>query len=175
MKSPVFCASALVLIVAAAAPAHAQEVFGGVYSHDVKTGVTKSGFEDGVDFQIGWRGKRIQALNAIGAPSPHAFLSVNSAGETNSAAAGISWKIGGAFYVRPGIGVAVHDGPAGFRRDRIYFGSRILFEPEIGVGVQLNDRAGIEASWVHLSHAKLFNSENPGVDNIGLRLNYRFR
>lgn len=100
---------------------------------------------------------------------------MNSAGETNFAAAGISWKIGHTFYVRPGIGIAVHDGPDGFTRNRIYFGSRVLFELEMGIGVQINDRASIEASWVHLSHAKLFNSENPGIDNIGLRLNYRFR
>ena len=102
-------------------------------------------------------------------------MSVNSAGDTHFAAAGISWKIGGTVYVRPGIGLAIHDRPGGFRRDRIYFGSRILFEPELGLGVQLNDRVSVEASWVHLSHAKLLNIENPGIDNLGLRLNYRFR
>ena len=54
-------------------------------------------------------------------------------------------------------------------------GSRILFAPEIGVGAQLTDRVSVEASWVHLSHAQLFSRHNPGMDTIGLRLNYRFR
>ncbi len=157
------------------APAEAQEIFGGIYAHDVKTGITKSGIEDGVDFQLGWRGERIRALGAIGSPSPHAFVSVNSAGDTNFAAAGVSWKIGRSFYARPGVGLAIHDAPDRFRSDRIFFGSRVLFELEFGLGAQLNERMSLEASWVHLSHAKLLGEENPGVDNIGLRLNYRFR
>ena len=35
------------------------------------------------------------------------------------------------------------------------------------------ERMPIEASWVHLSHARLFNREqNPGIDMLGLRLTY---
>ncbi len=162
---------------ASAAPAEASELFGGLYSHDVKTGITRSGFERGVDFQLGWRGGRIDALRGVGAPSPHAFVSVNSEGETSFAAAGISWKVGRAVYVRPGVGLAVHNGPD--RPDpgerRIDFGSRVLFELELGLGVQLNEQISAEASIVHLSHAKLFSPQNPGIDNIGVRLNYRFR
>ena len=176
MKLSLF-AAVITAAAALAGPAEAQEVFGGIYSHDVKTGITRSGFERGVDFQLGWRGARIQALSAIGAPSPHAFVSVNSAGETHFAAAGISWKIGRTVYARPGVGLAVHTGPGrvvpGDRR--IDFGSRILFEPEFGIGVQLSEQVSVEASIVHLSHAKLFSPQNPGIDNIGLRLNYRFR
>ena len=155
----------------------AGEIFGGVYVHDVETGITASGFEEGVDFQLGWRGTRIGALGLIGAPSPHAFVSVNSAGDTNFAAAGISWKIGRTVYFRPGVGLAVHDGPSRYRpgQERIVFGSRILLAPEIGLGISLGERASIEANWVHLSHAQLFSRNNPGMDSIGVRLNYRFR
>ncbi|HEX8535665.1 MAG TPA: acyloxyacyl hydrolase [Allosphingosinicella sp.] len=176
MKTHPFLAGILVL-ASAASPLQAQEIFGGVYSHDVKTGITRSGFEDGIDLQIGWRGERVRALRAIGAPSPHVFASLNSAGDTHFAAAGISWKIGRSVYVRPGVGLAVHNGPGRFQpgRERIYFGSRVLFEPEIGIGAQLTDRISVEASWVHLSHATLFSDQNPGIDNIGMRLNYRFR
>ena len=160
-----------------AEPVRAGEVFGGVHVHDVKTGITASGFEEGVDFQLGWRGERMGALGAIGAPSPHAYVSVNSAGDTSFAAAGISWKIGRTLYVRPGLGIAIHDGPGRYEpgEERIVFGSRILFAPEVAIGVGLGDRVSIEASWVHMSHAQLFSSNNPGIDNIGLRLNYRFR
>ena len=164
-------------LAGAAGTGEAAELFGGIHAHDVDTLLTKGGFERGVDFQIGWRGDRIGALRAIGAPAPHAFVSVNSTGDTNFAAAGVSWKIGGALYLRPGIGIAIHDcasrAVAGNRR--IDFGSRILFEPELGIGYQLSDRVSVDASWIHLSHGQLFSRQNPGLDNFGVRLNYRFR
>jgi len=167
-------AFALLLI---SAPARAGEIFGGLYVHDVDTGLTKSGFEQGVDLELGWRGGKLGFLRAIGSPRPHAFVSVNSAGDTHFASAGIGWKVGGRVYARPGVGLAVHTGSDGqFQRtDRIAFGSRLLFAPELGVGARLAKRVSVEASWVHLSHAQLFSKQNPGLDTIGLRLNYRFR
>jgi len=158
-----------------ASPAAAAEIFGGLHVHDVDTGLTRSGFEEGVDLQLGWRGGRI--LRAAGGPRPHAFVSLNSAGNTHFAAAGLSWKIGGRVYLRPGIALAVHTGPGRVvpGDDRIDFGSRILFAPELGLGARLTDRVSVEASWVHLSHAQLFGPQNPGLDTIGIRLNYRFR
>ncbi len=168
-------AAALALI--AAAPSSAQELFGGVYVHDVDTGLTKSGIEEGVDLELGWRGGRIGSLSGLGGPRPHAFVSLNSAGNTHFAAAGLSWKIGGQVYLRPGIGLAVHTGPGRVvpGDDRIDFGFRILFAPELGLGARLTERVSVEASWVHLSHAQLFGPQNPGLDTIGVRLNYRFR
>ena len=176
MKVPYAAAAGLAALVAAT-PAAAGEIFAGLYAHDVDTGLTKSGIEDGVDFELGWRGDRIRALRVIGSPSPHAFVSINSAGDTHFAAAGFSWKIGDRLYVRPGVGLAVHTGPGSVvpGDNRIDFGSRILFAPEIGVGVELNEQVSVEASWVHLSHAQLFSGQNPGLDTIGVRLNYRFR
>ena len=158
-----------------ASPAAAAEIIAGLHAHDVETGLTKSGFENGVDLQLGWRGERI--LRPLGGPRPHAFVSLNSAGDTHFAAAGISWRIGGKVYVRPGIGLAIHTGPgrAVPGDGRIDFGSRILFAPEAGLGVRLGPRLSIEASWIHLSHGQLFGGQNPGLDTIGLRLNWRYR
>lgn len=56
------------------------------------------------------------------------------------------------------------------RPDRLALGSRILFEPELGIGLRLTPRITVEASWVHLSHATLFSRQNPGIDNIGARV-----
>lgn len=164
-----------VLLLAAATPARADEVYGGFYLHDVETPLNLRGYRDGVDFPLGWRGERMRSLSAIGAPSPYAFVAVNTAGDAHYAAAGISWRIGNTVYVRPGIGLAVHTAPSldGNRPERS-LGSRVLFEPELAVGVQASERISIEASWVHLSHATLLGDHNPGMDNIGLRLNYRF-
>jgi lipid A 3-O-deacylase len=163
--------------VLGASPASAAEVFGGVLAHDVKTGLTKSGFEDGADIQLGWRGDRIAALGFIGGPSPYVFGSLSIAGDTNFAAAGLSWKLGQRLFVRPGVALAIHNGPGRVvpGDERIDFGARILFAPEIGVGYQVTDRVSVEASWVHLSHGQLFSRQNPGLDSIGVRLNYRFR
>jgi hypothetical protein len=173
---PILLAAAAGAALFAGTGAHAQEVFGGVFAHDVKTGITASGIEDGVDLQIGYRGARFGNSTSKWVPAPYAFVSVNSVGDTNFAAAGVSWKFGRQLYFRPGIGIAVHDGPENVEpgEDRIDFGSRVLFEPEAAVGYQFNERTSAELTIVHLSHAKLFSSQNPGIDNIGIRVNHRF-
>ena len=172
MKPIAILLGGLGLSALAPAPAHAGEIFGGLFIHDLKTPLTHSGIEGGVDVQLGWRGGRIGSTPL----QPYAFAAVNSAGETNYGAVGISARFGDKLYVRPGLGIGVHTGSSGdFQRtDRIAFGSRILFEPELGVGVQLNDRVSMEASWVHLSHAQLLSPQNPGIDNIGFRINVGF-
>ena len=168
---------AAMIIAFSSAPAHAQEVFGGLLAHDVDTMFTKGGFEDGVDLEIGWRGGRIRPLGFIGAPSPYVFGSLHSGGDTHFAAAGLSWRIGGRLFVRPGVGLAVHSRDSNGVRNglRTDLGSRILFEPEIGLGYQVDDRLSIEAAWVHISHAQLFSRQNPGMDSIGVRLSYKLR
>ena len=157
-------------------PATAGEFFGGTFVHDVKTPFDNSGQEHGVDVHFGWRGNRIEALGFIGKPSPHLYAAVNSAGDTSLAAMGLDWKIGHTIYARPGIGLAVHDGPgrSSARADRIWFGSRVLFAPEVALGVEISRRMSIEAAWVHFSHAQLFGKQNPGTDSFGVRLNYRY-
>lgn len=163
------------LAFGAASPALAGEVFGGLFIHDVDTPLTKSGIEGGVDVQLGYRWDPL--MNGKG-PQPYLFASANSAGETHYAAAGLSFKFGDKVFVRPGLGIAVHTGSAANfshpHHDHVDFGSRILFAPELGVGVKLGERASIEASWVHLSHATLLGDQNPGMDNIGARLNWKF-
>jgi lipid A 3-O-deacylase len=164
----------ILLMAAAPAPALAAELFGGAYLHDVQPPLTHDLNEDGHDFQLGVRGDRIAGLGPVGAPAPYAFVSINDRGDTSLVAAGLAWRIGGPVYLRPGIGVAVHDGPRrrvdpdGRRSD---LGSRILFEPEIAFGTQIGPRISAELSWVHVSHAQLFGRQNPGLDLWGIRLN----
>ena len=155
-------------------PASATELFGGVYSHAVSTSFSlEGGREQGVDLMFGIRGGKM--FPGLGL-QPYVFGALNSAGDTSYAAAGLSWRFGKTLYVRPGIGLAVHNGSADRfdRPDRIALGSRILFEPELGVGYQLTPRATVEAHWIHMSHATLFSGQNPGIDNIGARVNFAF-
>jgi lipid A 3-O-deacylase len=155
--------------------AHAGDVFAGVSAHEVDTPFSLKTRESGVDVQIGYRAGKIEALALIGKPAPYVFASVNTKGDTSFIAAGLSWKLGKTFYVRPGIGLALHDGPiprSGTNGRRSDLGSRILFEPEIAVGYQLSEKAALELSWTHISNATLLSGQNPGIDMIGLRVNF---
>lgn len=162
---------------AAATPAQAGEIFGGLYAHGVNTPLTLGGSpEGGVDIQLGVRGNSLTG-GAVKL-EPYLFGALNTSGDTNYAAAGLSAKFGDRIFIRPGVGIAVHTGSAkdfdNPFNDKIEFGSRILFEPELGIGARISDRATVEASWVHLSHAQLFGKQNPGIDNIGARLSWKF-
>ena len=157
-----------------AAPACAGEVFGGVYAHAVDTPLSlMSGREDGVGLQLGYRWEPIGRTPL----QPYVMAQANPGGTTHFAAVGLSARFGDQLYIRPGIGLAVHSGSAANRshagHDHIDLGSRVLFEPELAIGARLSDRASLEASWVHLSHARLFSRQNPGLDTVGIRLNWR--
>lgn len=172
MKPAVLCAA--VIAVGSPGAASAGELFAGVHVHDVRTPLDESGLESGFDLSLGYRGGTIGHLWK-GALQPYVFGAVNTAGNTDYAAAGISarFPLGHQWYFRPGVGIAIHNGSAGkyFRTDKIAFGSRVLFEPEVGIGLQVSQRVSIEASWVHMSHGQLAGRENPGIDNLGVRLN----
>jgi lipid A 3-O-deacylase len=165
--------SAVAASLFAPSSARAGEIFGGLYVHDVDTPLTLSGVEGGADVQLGWRGDPIGKTPL----QPYAFVAANTAGETHYAAAGISAKFGDRFFIRPGVGLAIHTGSAANFEDpdngKIDFGSRVLFEPELGIGARINDRTTIEASWVHMSTAQLFGKQNPGIDNFGVRLSFK--
>lgn len=171
-------AAGLLALGTAAPPAGAQELFGGVYAHALDLPLSLDTGEHGVDLEAGYRFAPIEALSAIGRPAPYLIASLNTLGDTSFAGAGLSWKIGtGPIYLRPGIGLVLNTSPA-YRvnpvtRIRTDLGSQVTFEPELAVGARLTPRLAIEASWVHISHARLFNREqNPGIDMLGLRLTY---
>ena len=158
------------------ASAMAQEVYAGVYAHGVDTPFTFDTNEGGTDLQAG---VRFGEIGALGGMQPYVFGSANLSGDTGFVGAGVSWKAElGKVYLRPGVGLVLHDAPdrrvdpaTGIRTD---LGSRILFEPEIALGYEVSDRFSVEASWVHISNARLFNSEqNPGIDMMGARVNLK--
>jgi lipid A 3-O-deacylase len=168
--------SAVVTVTLGATPALAGEAFAGLLVHEVDTPFTLKTFEKGTDVQFGYRGERIEALKAIGAPSAYLFGSVNTSGDTSFAATGLSWKIGKRLFFRPAVGLALHNGhipingPAGRRVD---LGSRVLFEPEVGLGYQFSDKFSLEANWTHISNARVLSKQNPGLDLMGVRMSVR--
>lgn len=169
----------MVLTLALPAPVAAQELYGGLYAHGVDTPFTLKTGEDGVAVQIGYRFAPVEGLRAIGSPEPYVFASVNLQGDTSFAGAGLGWKAElGPVYLRPGIGLVIHDAPS-LRVDpatrlRTDLGSRVLFAPELAIGTDVTKRLSVEASWVHVSNAQLLDSDqNPGIDTMGVRFNWR--
>ncbi|MFC3067648.1 acyloxyacyl hydrolase [Phenylobacterium soli] len=180
-------------------PAGAAELILGAYGHDVSfigkvVGSGSANREGGADIELGVRSDRIEALHVIGAPQAHALLSLNTNNTSNFVAAGLSWpmRLTDRFYFRPGLGLAYTDGEAGLPpvnapgltpqevqrrlhlyRTRIDFGSQVLFEPELNLGMKLGGPWSAELSWVHISNGQVFHhGKNQGLDDAGLRVIY---
>jgi lipid A 3-O-deacylase len=199
LKKLAAAAAAMGLGLALAAPAGAAELILGAYAHDVTyigkvVGSGAAGREGGADIELGIRSDRIEAWRIIGAPQAHAFVSLNTNNTSNFVAAGLSWpiRISERLYFRPGLGLAYTDGKAGLppvnapglapdeiqRRLHLYltridFGSKMLFQPEVNLGVHLTDRLSAELSWVHISNGEIFHhGKNQGLDDTGVRVIY---
>ncbi|HEV7385083.1 MAG TPA: acyloxyacyl hydrolase, partial [Phenylobacterium sp.] len=173
MRSTILRLSACLTLCANSAAA--GEAFVGAQAHDIHVfGV--GGYERGAEISAGYRTSPLSGLAVIGAPSLYGFGAVNTAGGLDYAAGGLSWRFGDRFYVRPAIGIAVHDGHVGKFQvgNQLNLGSRVLAELELGAGFQINPRWSLEGSLVHMSHAQLAGHQNPGIDDVGLRLSYRF-
>lgn len=146
--------------------------------------------EDGtVDVQLVYRTAPLRLLLK---PRLAGKLQINTEGRTSFASVGAEWRqhvLKRRLYGQIGIGLAIHDGyrftPDPFRaglsvgearrRYDIYltrtaFGSRVLFNPNASIGIRLSPRWAAEATWEHFSHRRLFSDQNPGIDNLGLRL-----
>lgn len=141
------------------------------------------------DVQVMWRSRRFDwALK----PRLTAKVQVNGAGRTSFASVGAEWRqhvLNDRVYGQIGIGLAVHNGylntPDPFapglsnaerwRRYEIYsthssFGSPVLFNPNLSIGVRLNRRWAVEAVLEHYSHRRLFADTNDGIEMAGFRL-----
>ncbi len=165
--------------LAATVPARAGEVFGGLYTNRVDLGVAVCCAQSGLDIEAGYRTDPLPALRRIGEFRLYAFGTANTAGGVNFASAGLAWRVhlNSRLYAQAGIGGTVQSGSASQKPrpdGRLYLGSRLLFEPEATLGVSLSPRWAAELSYLHLSHGYLAGPNNPGLDDLGLRVVYRF-
>lgn len=161
-----------------ASPALAGEVFAGAATHNLDIGIAVCCYERGADIQVGARTDPFARLLG-GELRAHVLGSVNTAGGVDFGAVGLDlrYPLGDRFYIAPGLGGAIHDGPGQkfqATNDRIYFGSRLLFEPELSLGWTMSSNWATELSYTHLSHAQLGGHHNPGMDQLGARVVYRF-
>jgi len=191
LKAVLAASAAMMTLVAA--PAHADDVFAGMYGHGLGVADRE---QDSFDTMVGYRTNRISWLWWMGAPQIHAILSINDKYSTDFAAVGLDWRIqfSKKWYIRPGMGLAYTTGKAGLPPSnvpgltpseedarlhlyytRIDFGDHELFEPELALGYNFNQKWALEASYVHLSNGQILHQgKNQGLDDVGLRLNYHF-
>ena len=192
MKIVLKAALALATVAGFASSAHAGEILGGVYAHDLGP----ADREGGADIMLDYRTDKISYLKWIFSPEVHVMVSANTSVSTDFIAAGFSWPIAlpANFYIQPGIGLAYTTGkydipavnapgltPAQVASryhvysTRIDFGDPVLFEPELAVGYHLSPKWSVEASYVHLSNGQIFHQgKNEGLDDVGVRVAYRF-
>ncbi len=201
-KSALVLTSAAALL-AAAAPAMADELGVGVYAHDTKFGVSGTPHESGTeDVQLLYRTRTFH-IDYLLNPMFYAKAQINTSNRTNFYTAGIEWRhhfFHSGLYGDFGLGGAYVDGyntyPDHFNPDstplpttpaqnvlyqqdlKIYnkykaMGSDFVFNPNFAVGYDLSRHFAVEASWDHYSNAG-FGGRNPGLDTFGGRLLYRF-
>lgn len=155
----------------------AQEAFVGGFGHNLNLGITAKPREHGGDVELGFRTSPIVETRLLQLRG-YGLGSFNSDHGVNFASVGLAlrFKLGRGVYLQPGLGGAVQTGDAHhyqYRPDRLSPGSRFLFQPELALGVPLGRRFAAELAYVHISNAHL-SPQNPGMDDVGLRLVYGF-
>jgi lipid A 3-O-deacylase len=182
---------ALAALPAATASAQlVEEMRAGLTDHNVCVlGCDNADKEDGPNLN----GELVFAspafLEAIGSPRPYVMGSHNLGGDTNFGGAGMhwNWDFADGWSFEPGFGYVIHDGELSFpfpqgdpRNDvvsesKIFFGSRDLFRTSVSLNRDFGDRWGAQLMYEHLSHGQILGKgRNQGLDNIGVRVIYRF-
>lgn len=149
-----------------------DEVKLGVLAHDVPV------FDDQIEHGVDANGELLFAspvfLAAIGAPRPHLGLTVNTAGKTSYAYAGLTWtaalyhQIFGAL----GLGGAIHDESNTGSPGHVGLGTRLLFHEEADLGYHFS-AMNVSLFLDHISNAGI-GRHNPGMTNLGIRTGFSF-
>ena len=110
-------------------------------------------------------------------PRPHLGASLNTAGRTSFAYAGLTWTadLSPALFLETSLGGAIHNGATGERVaiGQSALGCSPLFRESASLGVRLNARWSVVATVEHLTNAGAC-QQNRGLTNLGARLGYTF-
>jgi hypothetical protein len=188
--------AACAAVFAAAGAAEADELVLGAYAHDVTSVISERGIERGQDIEVAYRTAPVEALKAIGRPMLYAEYVGNDARRTSYGGVGFAWRMNwlhDRLYGQLGFGAVIHDGVDKYQNpdapgltaaqmdERLYIernykqlGSRFLFHPSAALGLRLSSRWSAEAVWNHVSNAGILAHINPGMDDFGGRLVFRF-
>jgi len=179
MKASVVVLAVLLMVLSVASVASAEdsifsEVRGGVYAHDVN--FWSFNRESGTDVNGEVLFVSPDFLESIMAPRPHLGATVNTSGNTSIAYGGLTWEwdLPANFFIDANLGGAVHNGKLNTNdKNRKSLGSRALFRLGAALGYNLTEKVNLSLQFEHVSNAYLADP-NEGMDNVGLRLGYRF-
>ncbi|HAW57089.1 MAG TPA: hypothetical protein DCX29_20120, partial [Hyphomonas sp.] len=122
-------------------------------------------------------------------PKPYVMGSLSTNSNTSFGGVGLHWSFpfSDKWSFEPSVGYVLHDGelnspfpqgsPEGdaFTEDHVLLGSRDLFRTTFGLHYDINEAWGAELLYEHLSHGQILgNGRNQGLDNIGVRISYKF-
>ncbi len=128
-------------------------------------------------------------LGFAASPKPYIAVTANAAGNTSFVAAGLQWEwaFADGWSFQPGLGYALHDGEKSFpfpqgdphndpiSAETVFFGSRDLFRTSLAINRDLGERWGAQLHYEHFSHGQILGTgRNQGIDNLGVRLRYRY-
>lgn len=192
MKLKLFCTTLFAAVVSLAAPAHAK-------IDEWRLGYVNNLQDDHGDIVDGKEGENVELeivssspdfLNLIGSPRPYALLSGNVSDDgVNFGGVGLLWRweFADGWAFEPGFGYIIHDGEidnpfpdgspeaAQFQEDHVLLGSEDLFRTSLGLTYDPEGPWEGQLLFEHLSHGQILgNGRNQGLDNIGVRIGYRF-
>ncbi len=177
MKTVAITALLFVLLtstVASADDSIVSEVRGGVYAHDISFWSFHR--ENGADINGEVLFVSPSFLDVIWAPRPHLGATVNLDGNTSHAYGGLTWEwdLPADFFIDANLGLSVHNGKLDTDNSRRKsLGSPVLFRLGTALGYNITEKVNISVQFEHMSNAYIANP-NEGMDNVGLRLGYRF-
>lgn len=151
-----------------------SEIRGGVYAHDISFWSFHR--ENGVDINGEVLFVSPSFLEAVWAPRPHLGATVNTDGNTSHAYGGLTWEydLPADFFIDANLGLSVHNGHLDTDNDkRKSLGSPVLFRVGGALGYNLTEKWNVSIQYEHMSNAYIANP-NEGMDNVGLRIGYRF-
>lgn len=174
MRHLVTAASALVLLTSSPGPdaraaSPVSELRLSALIHDWKP--SGSGTEDGASLGGELLFRSPEMLAWAWAPRPHLGVLVHTAGRTHQLYGGLTWEFAhrsGAF-VAGSFGLSVQTGRRiGREPDEASLGSNLLFRSAAEAGWRFG-RHSLSVLISHISHAGLFDDQNPGMNHLGLR------
>jgi len=152
-----------------------SEIRVGVLAHDVAF-IAAENIESGVDLNAEVLFTPLGIVPKNWNFRPHIGVQVNTSDDTSQAYLGLTTT----HYLTDSIwgsfsgGGTIHNGETlDFDEDRKAFGSQVLFRLALEVGVDISDHASVSLYYDHESNAFLA-EENPGIDNMGVRVGWRF-
>ena len=179
-----------VMVMAPAAQAGVDEIHVGVMEHNICVLDCKNAFkEDGpnVEFQVSFESPDF--LDWAFSPQPYVMASLNTAGDTSFGGFGLEWRwnVSEHWAIEPGFGYVVHNGEvenpfpngspesAAWSEEHVQLGSRDLFRTSLGLTYDFEGPMEAQILYQHLSHGQILgNGRNQGMDQIGIRIGYRF-